>query len=64
MEGIPFSLYEPTVMFFGFCNAPPTFQAFMNDIFLDMVTEQWLKIYMDDLGIYTCGTFTLHHERT
>ena len=35
-----FGLYEPTVMFFGFCNAPPTFQAFMNHIFADMISEK------------------------
>ena len=49
----PFGLFEPTIMFFGFCNAPPTFQAFMNHIFADMIAERWLKIYMDDLGIHT-----------
>jgi hypothetical protein len=26
-------LFEPTVMYFGLCNLPATFQAFMNDIF-------------------------------
>jgi hypothetical protein len=26
-------LFEPTVMYFGLCNSPATFQAFMNDIF-------------------------------
>ena len=57
-------LFEPTVMFFGFCNAPPTFQAFMNHIFVDMLTEKWLKIYMDDLGIHTKDDLSLHHERT
>ena len=46
-------LFEPTVMFFGFCNAPPTFQAFMNHIFADMLLEKWLKIYMDDMEIHT-----------
>ena len=60
----PFGLYEPTVMFFGFCNAPPTFQAFMNHIFADMIAEQWLKIYMDDLGIHTKDDLELHHLRT
>ena len=60
----PLGLFEPTVMFFGFCNAPPTFQAFMNHIFTDMIAEHWLKIYMDDLGIYTNGTLVLHHECT
>ena len=41
----PMGLFEPTVMFFGFCNAPPTFQAFMNHIFTDMLPEKWLKIF-------------------
>ena len=26
-------LYEPTVMFFGMCNSPATFQAMMDKIF-------------------------------
>ena len=51
-------------MFFRFCNAPPTFQAFMNHIFTDMLREKWLKIYMGDLGIHTNDNVTLHHERT
>ena len=51
-------------MFFGFCNAPPTFQAFMNHIFADMITEKWLKIYMDDLSIHTKDDLDLHHHRT
>ena len=46
----PMGLFELTVMFFGFCNAPPTFQVFINHIFADMLREKWLKIYMDDLG--------------
>ena len=36
----------------------------MNHIFADMIAERWLKIYMDDLGIHTNGTLTLHHEYT
>ena len=60
----PMGLFEPTVMFFGFCNAPPTFQAFMNHIFADMIREKWLTIYMDDLGIHTKDDLSLHHERT
>ena len=46
------------------CNSPPTFQAFMNHTFADMITEQWLKIYMDDLGIHTKDNLKLHHQRT
>ena len=60
----PMGLFEPTVMFFGLCNAPPMFQAFMNHIFADMLPEKWLKIYMDDMGIHTKDDIALHHERT
>ena len=60
----PLGLFKPTVMFFGFCNAPPTFQAFMNHICSDMITEKWLKVYMDDMGIHTKDNLPLHHKRT
>ncbi|THH18610.1 hypothetical protein EUX98_g8928 [Antrodiella citrinella] len=46
-------LYEPTVMFFGLCNSPATFQAMMNDLFKDMLDEGWLVIYMDDLLLFS-----------
>ena len=48
----PFSLYEPLVMFFGQCNSPPTFQAFMDSTFGDMIVEGWLIIYMDDVLVF------------
>ena len=48
----PFSLYEPLVMFFGQCNSPPTFQAFMDSTFGDMIAKGWLIIYMDDVLVY------------
>ena len=51
-------------MFFGFCNAPPMFQAFMNHIFTDMISEYWLEIYMDDLGIHTKDNLELYHQWT
>jgi Reverse transcriptase (RNA-dependent DNA polymerase)/gag-polyprotein putative aspartyl protease len=35
----PFGLYEPTVMFFGLCNSPATFQRMMNEIFQDELFE-------------------------
>ena len=60
----PFGLFEPTIMFFGFCNGLPTFQSFMNHIFVNMITKHWLKIYMDNLGIHTQGDLALHHEHT
>lgn len=46
-------LFEPTVMFFGLCNSPATFQAFMNDTFSDMIEEGWVVIYMDDILIFS-----------
>ena len=48
----PFGLYEPTVMFFGLCNSPATFQRMMNHILQDQIGEGWCKVYMDDILIY------------
>ena len=42
-------LYELTVMFFGMCNSPATFQAMMDDIFKDLIEEGIVIIYMDDM---------------
>ena len=49
----PYSLYKPLVMFFRQCNSLPTFQAFMDSTFRDMITEGWLIIYMDDVLVFT-----------
>ena len=56
-------LFEPTVMFFGLCNSPATFQAMMNDIFRDIINEGWLTIYMDDMLLHSTDP-QLHEERT
>ena len=48
----PYGLYEPLVMFFRQCNLLPTFQAFMDSAFGDMIAEGWLIIYMDDVLIF------------
>src|SRR5277367_1522755 len=45
-------LFEPTVMFFGMCNSPATFQAMMDDVFADMIDEKLVIIYMDDILIF------------
>ena len=50
-------------MFFGLCNSSTTFQAFMDDIFSDMLDEGWLVIYMDDILIFSKDAAT-HRERT
>ena len=58
----PLGLFEPTVMFFGLCSSPPTFQAFMNFNFADYVREGWLVIYMDDLAIGAHSVNDLDHK--
>ena len=42
-------LFEPTVMFFGLCNSPTTFQAMMDDIFEDMISKRIIIVYMDGI---------------
>ncbi|THG94593.1 hypothetical protein EW145_g8110 [Phellinidium pouzarii] len=46
-------LFEPTVMFFGLCNSPATFQMFMNNIFRIIITEEAILIYMDNILIFS-----------
>src|SRR6267154_6287084 len=40
-------------MFFGLTNSPATFQALMNTIFLDLVAEGKVAVYLDDILIYS-----------
>ncbi len=44
--------YEYLVMPFGLANSPSVFQAFMNDIFRDML-DRWVIVYIDDILIYS-----------
>ena len=44
--------FEYTVMPFGLCNAPGTFQHYMNNTFHDFLDE-FLVIYLDDFLIYS-----------
>ena len=46
-------LFEPTVMFFGMCNSPATFQSMMDWIFIEEIEEGVIIVYMDDILIYT-----------
>ena len=52
-------LFEPTVMFFGICNSPATFQAMMDDIFGDMINVCIVIIYMDDIFLFAQDKKTL-----
>ena len=45
-------LFEPTVMFFSMCNSPVTFQAMIDDIFVEMINEKLVIIYMDNILIF------------
>jgi hypothetical protein len=48
----PLGLFEPLVMTFSLCNAPATFQTFMNHIFQDMVDEGHVVVYLNDILIF------------
>ena len=43
--------YEFLVMPFGLCNAPSSFQCYMNQVFGD-VADAFLVIYLDDILVF------------
>src|SRR5258705_10175719 len=47
-------LFEPTIMFFGLCNSPMTFQIMMNDILQDFIYNSEAICYMDNILVYSC----------
>ena len=54
-------LYEPMVMFFGLTNSPATFQTMMNTLLKDLVLAGHVRVYMDDILIFT-KDIELHRE--
>jgi hypothetical protein len=54
-------LFEPTVMYFGFCNAPSTFQHMMNEVLKDEIATGHVVVYIDDILVFT-DNLTLHRQ--
>jgi len=48
---MPEGSFEPTVMFFGLTNSPATFQAMMNDLLRDLVVEEKIVVFIDDVMV-------------
>ena len=46
-------LYKPVVMFFGMTNLPATFQGIMNEILRDMINEEKVIAFVDNVLIGT-----------
>ena len=57
----PLGLFETTVMTFGLCNAPATFQTFMNNIPEDMIDAGHVVVYLYDILIFTEDLMTLNN---
>ena len=55
-------LFEPTVMFFGMCNSPATFQSMMDSIFQDLTDACIVIIYMDDIFLFAKDPQTLEEN--
>jgi len=49
----PKGSFEPMVMFFGLTNSPATFQAMMNDLLRDLVIEEKVAVFIDDVIVAT-----------
>jgi len=50
---MPEGSFEHMVMFFGLTNSPATFQAMMNDLLRDLVVEEKVAVFIDDVMIAT-----------
>jgi len=48
----PMGLFESLVMTFGLCNAPATFQTFMDTKLADLIDTGHIVVYLDDILIF------------
>ena len=46
-------LFEPTVMFFGLTNSPAMFQVIMNNLLRDLVVEEKVAVFIDNVIVAT-----------
>jgi hypothetical protein len=49
----PMGLFEPTIMQFGLCNAPSTFQRMVNEVLLEEKASRNVTVYIDDILVHT-----------
>ena len=49
-----FGLFEYTVLPFGLCNAPSTFQRLMNEVFQDKL-DIFVTVYLDDILVFSAN---------
>ena len=45
--------FKSTVMFFGLINSPATFQAMMNNLLRDLVVEEKVAVFIDNMMVVT-----------
>jgi len=50
---MPEGSFEPMVMFFGLTNSPAMFQAMMNDLLRDLVVEEKVAVFIDNVMVAT-----------
>jgi len=50
---MPEGSFESTVMFFGLTNSPAMFQAMVNDLLIDLVVEEKVAVFINDVMVAT-----------
>jgi hypothetical protein len=57
----PLGLYESLVINFGWCNAPATFQTFIDTEFAPLIATGHIVVYLDDILIFSDNAGKLKH---